>query len=107
MTNISSYRDVKWAIVRPTNSGIVTKQDKKNLGAKYAAMSKRYVAIWFPAHFESAFVDNIKKAKLSKKMLVTIITDAQFGLNGRKPATIEGTPFYATQKQLAESFIIG
>lgn len=106
MTNISSYRDVKWAIVRPTNSGIVTKQDKKNLGAK-DAMSKSYIAIWFPAHFESAFVDNIKKAKLSKKMLVTIITDAQFGLNGRKPATIEGTPFYATRKQLAESFTIG
>ena len=106
MSNISAYSDIKWAIVRPMNGGIVTKQDKKNLGVK-DAMSKGYVAKLFPAHRETTVIDNLKKAKLSKKMLVTIITDAQFGLNGRKPATIAGTHFYATQKQLAESFTIG
>ena len=106
MKNLSAYRDIKWAIVRPMNGGIVTKQDKKNLGVK-GAMSKDYVAFWFPSRSESAAIDYIRKAKLSKKMLVTIITDAQFGLNGKKPATIAGTPFHATKNQLAESFTIG
>ena len=105
MNNISAYRDVKWAIIRPVNDGIVTRRDKKNLGVK-DAMGEGYVAILFPARLESAAINKIKRAKLSKKMLVTIITDAQFGLNGRKPATIPGTPFFATQKQLAESFTI-
>ena len=106
MKNLSAFRDVKWAIIRPLNGGIVTKKDKKNLGAK-DAMSKDYVAILFPSRFELVVIDNIKKAKLSKKMIVTIITDAQFGLNGKKPSTIEGTPFYGTKKQLNESFTIG
>lgn len=110
MKNISGYRDIKWAIIRPVEGGkIITKKDKSALGIK-GIMGRYYVYFWFPADkkFEAALIDNLKKAKLSKQMKVTIITDAQFGLkSGCKPATIEGTPFYATKKQLAETFIIG
>lgn len=105
MKNLSAYIHVKWAIVRPLNGGIITKKDKKTLGVK-DAMGKDYVAIWFPAPFENAVVDNLKRMKLSKEMLVTIITDAQFGAK-QMPRTIPGTPFFATRKQLKATFTIG
>lgn len=108
MINISSYKDISWAIIRPLSGGVVTKRDKKKLGDRdFYPMRSHYMTILFPTRLKNEFLDKIKKVKLSKKMLVTIITDAQFGLNGKKPATIVNTPFYATKKQLSESFTIG
>lgn len=107
--NISKYSDIYWFIIRPANGGVVSSKDQLALGIQshYCFPFIKSVNIHFRPERRAEVVARLKKAKLSQKMVVTEITDAQFGLNGAKPETIAGTGFYATQNQLAESFTIG
>ena len=110
MSNIISTYKIKLLIIRPEQANaIVTLKDQKALGIWFTHRRAKWVMVIIPSKKAERIekMAQVRKARLSKKMIVTEITDAQWGNRYRLPETIAGTGIHATQKQLAESFIIG
>lgn len=106
--NLSAVKDIHWFVVRPVKKGaILTKADQKALKQMVLWVRPQFVAIHFLTKEREAVADRIKAAKLSKEMVVTEVTDAQWGRRFKDVETIEGTGIRATKGQLAKSFTIG
>ena len=103
----SAYRDYHAFVIKPVNGGIVTQRDQLELRRLVAWRNARFTSYHFATAKRDEALAYIRAAKLSKPMRVTEITDKQWGMRGVLPETIDGTGIHATNKQLAESFIIG
>lgn len=108
MTKKSAYADYHAMVIKPVNGGRVTQKDQRALGEKIVTFPKRdFYTIHFAVAHRDEVLALVRNAKLSKPMRVTEITEAQYARRFQMPETIEGTGFFATAKQIAESFVIG
>ena len=110
MKKLSGVKDIHAFVIRPLgNNGIITVKDQKVL-KQYPIWAKaKYCIIHFSTSYREETIAKIKAVgtRLSKNMLVTEITDAQFGRRGKDKETIPNTGIHATKKQLEDSFVIG
>lgn len=105
MSNTLSAYTIKVLIIRPEQANaIVTLKDQKALGRMFQWSGAKFVTIHICRKED---MRRVREAKLSKKMIVTEVTEAQWANRFKLPETIAGTGIRATQKQLAESFVIG
>lgn len=105
---LSGIKDIHAFIIRPVgDKGIVTMQDQRKLLLYTQWKGAKFSVIHFSPIFREETVERIRLAKLSKPMLVTEITDAQWARRGKDKETIPNTGVHATKKQLESSFVIG
>lgn len=107
--NISPIADIHALVIQPINGGIVTKKDQASLsGSKFDVYPRPTVYfIHFAVSERDAVIERVRRAKVSKAMRVTEITDAQFGNRYKTEETIAGTGIAATALQIKRSFVIG
>jgi len=107
--SLSPMADIHCLVVRPTNGGIVTKRDQHNLsGLKFETYPRPKVYfIHFATAERASVLARVRSAKLSKPMMVTEVTEAQWARRFKDKETIEGSGIAATAKQLEDSFIVG
>lgn len=104
----STYADYHVMVVKPVNGGRVTQKDQRALGERFTTFPKRdFYTIHFAVAHRDEVLALVRNAKLSKPMRVVEITEAQYARRFQLPEIIEGTGIHATERQLAESFIVG
>jgi hypothetical protein len=108
MKTLSDISDIHAFVIRPkAKNAIVTLADQRKLKEIVTWRRAKFVVRHFSTKRREELIDELKNVRLSKAMIVTEITDAQWGRRFRDGETIEGTGIKATKAQLAKSFEIG